>query len=93
MAGTDVPSLRTFLEILSGNGLEYDIDYNTPPCMCYHIDGEVLPDEAPRLTPPDQSPHSHMAYLQEKADRLQARQVNLEAAKVELKHQRQDLAR
>jgi hypothetical protein len=43
-AGTDVPSLRAFLEILSGNGLEYDsddIDYNNPPCMCYHIDGEV----------------------------------------------------
>jgi hypothetical protein len=42
--GTDVPSLRAFLEILSGNGPEYDsdgIDYNNPPCMCYHIDGEV----------------------------------------------------
>jgi hypothetical protein len=34
-----------------------------------------------------------MAYLQEKADRLRARQVNLEAAKAELKHQRQDLVR
>jgi hypothetical protein len=40
--GIDVPSLRTFLEILSGNGSEYDsndIDYNDPPRMCYHIDG------------------------------------------------------
>jgi hypothetical protein len=56
MAGTDVPSLRVFLEILSGNGLEYDsddIDYNDPPCMCYHIDGEVQPEEVPRFMPPD----------------------------------------
>jgi hypothetical protein len=56
MAGTDVPSLHTFLEILLGNGLEYDsddIDYNGPPHIFYHIDGEVLPNEAPRLTPPD----------------------------------------
>jgi hypothetical protein len=38
--GTDIPSLHTFLEILSGNSLEYDsddIDCYTPPCMCYHI--------------------------------------------------------
>jgi hypothetical protein len=44
VAGTDVPSLRTFLEILSGNGLEYnsdDIDYDAPPRKCYYIDGEV----------------------------------------------------
>ena len=50
MAGTDVPSNRTFLEILLGNDLEYDsndIDYNTLPCMCYHIDGEDLAEEAP----------------------------------------------
>jgi hypothetical protein len=61
-AGVDVPSLRTFLEILSGNGLEYDsddIDHYVPPCMCYHIDGEVPPEEAPKLTPPDQSPQRH----------------------------------
>ena len=54
MAGTDVPSLCTFLEILLGNGLEYDsddIDCYAPPRMCYHIDGEVLVEEAPRLTP------------------------------------------
>jgi hypothetical protein len=40
--GADIPSLRTFLEILSGNGPEYDsddIDYYAPPCMCYYIDG------------------------------------------------------
>jgi hypothetical protein len=64
--GTDVPLLCTFLEILSGNGLEYDsddIDYNAPPRMCYHIDGEDLAEEAPELTPPDQSPRSHVAYL------------------------------
>ena len=53
-AGTDIPSLRTILEILSGNGLEYDsdnIDYYAPPRMCYHIDSEVLVEEAPRPTP------------------------------------------
>ena len=64
--GTDVPSLRTFLEILSGNGPEYNsdnIDYNTPPCMCYHIDGDILSKEALGLMPSDQSPHSCMAYL------------------------------
>ena len=50
MVGTDVLSLCTFLEILSGNIPEYDsnhIDYNTLPRMCYHIDGEVLPSKAP----------------------------------------------
>ena len=42
--------------ILSGNDSEYDsddIDYNTPLHMCYQINGEVLPEEAPRLTPLD----------------------------------------
>jgi hypothetical protein len=36
VAGADVPLLCTFLEILSGNGLEYDsddVDYYGPPCM------------------------------------------------------------
>jgi hypothetical protein len=58
--------LRAFLEILSGNDSEYDsddIDYHGPPCMCYHIDAEVLPEETPGLTPPDQSPCSHVVYL------------------------------
>ena len=73
--GTDVPSLRTFLEILSGDGPEYDsddIDYNAPLCMCYHIDGEDPTEEALGLTPLDQSAHSHVAYFLEKADRLHA---------------------
>jgi hypothetical protein len=72
-ARTDIPSLRTFLEILSGDDSKYDFDdihYNVPPRMCYHIDSEVLPKETPRLMPLDQSPHSRAAYLQEKADRL-----------------------
>jgi hypothetical protein len=93
--GADVPSLRTFLEVLSGDGLEYDsddIDCYAPPSMCYHIDDEVLAEEVPRLTPSDQSPHSRSAYLQEKYDRLRARQVDLETAKAELERQRQDLA-
>jgi hypothetical protein len=54
--GVDVPSLCTFLEILSGNGLEYDYDginCYAPPCMCYHIDGKVLSEEAPGPMPPD----------------------------------------
>ena len=64
--GTDVPSLRAFLKILSRNDSEYDSDdigYHAPPRMFYHIDSEVLPEEALRLTPPDQSPHSHVACL------------------------------
>ena len=76
MAGTDVPSLRAFLEILSGDGSRYDfddIDYNTLPCMCYHIDGEDPTEETPGLMPSDQSPRSRAAYLQEKVDHLQAR--------------------
>ena len=74
-AGTDVPSLRAFLEVLSGNGPEYDSDdvnYDAPPCMCYHIDVDDLAEEAPGITPPNQSPRSHMAYLQEKVDHLRA---------------------
>jgi hypothetical protein len=65
-AETDVPSLGTFLEIHSGCDSEYDsndVDYSAPPCMCYHIDGEVLVEEVPRLMPPDQSPRSRAAYL------------------------------
>ena len=49
----------TILEIFSGNDPEYDsddINCYAPPRMCYHIDGEVLVEEAPGLTPPDQSP-------------------------------------
>ena len=55
-AGTDAPLLHAFLEILSRNDTGYDsddINYHTPPCMCYHIDSEVLPEEVPRLTSPD----------------------------------------
>jgi hypothetical protein len=68
-AGTDIPSLCAFLEILLGNGPEYDfdgIDYNNLPrmwCMCYHIDDKVQPEEVPGHTPPGQSPRSHVAYL------------------------------
>jgi hypothetical protein len=79
-----------------GNGSKYDfddIDCYVPPCMCYHIYDEVLAEEAPGLTPSDQSPRSRVAYLQEEEDHLRARQVDLEAAEADLKHQRQDLAR
>jgi hypothetical protein len=31
--------------------------------MCNHIDGEVLPEDALRLMPIDQSPHSCTTYL------------------------------
>ena len=54
VAWTDVPSLRAFLEILLGSDSEYDsddVDYGAPPRMCYHINGEVLPKEAPKLMP------------------------------------------
>jgi hypothetical protein len=40
--------------------------------MCYHVHGDDLAEETPRLTPLDQSPHSHVAYLREKADCLRA---------------------
>ena len=66
MAGTDVPPLHTLLEILSRNNLEYDsndIDRSALPHMCYHINGEVLAEEAPGLMPSDQSPRNHAAYL------------------------------
>ena len=53
--------------------------------MCFHVDGDDLAEEAPRLMPLDLSPHSCVAYLQEKADRLHAHQVDLEAAEAELK--------
>jgi hypothetical protein len=61
--------------------------------MCYHIDGEVPADEALKLMPSDQGPRSHANHLWEKAARLQARQVDLEAIEEELKRQRQNLAR
>jgi hypothetical protein len=47
--------------------------------MCYHIDDEVQPEEAPELITLDLSPCSHVSYLQEKADRLRNWQVDLEA--------------
>ena len=50
--GADIPSLCTFLEIISGNGLEYDsddINYYAPPRMCYYINDEVPTDEAPNV--------------------------------------------
>jgi hypothetical protein len=93
--GADIPLLRTFLEILLGNDLEYDsndIDCYAPSCMCYHINGEVPAEEAPELTPPDLSPRSHVNYLQEKANRLRARQEDLEATEAELRHQKQHFA-
>ena len=66
ITGTNVPSLRTFLEILLGNGLEYDsddIDCYALPCMCYRIDRDVPVDEALELTPLDKSPCSYVNYL------------------------------
>lgn len=72
--GTDVPSLQTFLEILSRNGPEYDsnsIDCYSLSRECFHIDGEIPADEAPELTSLDlMSPRSHAKYLREKAVRL-----------------------
>jgi hypothetical protein len=52
LAGTDVPSLCTFLEVLSGNGPEYDsddIDYDTLLHMCYHVNDDDLAKEVPGL--------------------------------------------
>ena len=75
VAGINVPSLHAFLEVLSGNRPEYysdEVDYEAPLRMSYHVDGDDLAEEAPGLTLSDQSPRSHVAYLQEKADRLHA---------------------
>ena len=94
--GTDVPSLHTFLEILSRNGPEYDsndIDCYSLSCECFHIDGEILIDEAPKLTSLDLSPCSHAKYLHEKAMCLQDQQADLEAIKAELEWQREELTR
>jgi hypothetical protein len=56
--------------------------------MCYHIDSEVPPQEAPELMPSDQSPRSHVIYLQEKVNRLWARQVDLKDVEAGLECQR-----
>ena len=51
--GIDVPSLHAFLEVLSGNGTEYDsdgINDDTLLHMCYHINGDDLVWDVPRLT-------------------------------------------
>jgi hypothetical protein len=66
VAGAKIRSLHTFLEILLGNGPEYDsndIDCYAPPHMCYYIDSEVPADVAPELTPPDLSPRSRANYI------------------------------
>ena len=66
VVGTDVPSLHAFLEVLSRDGPEYDYDdinYDAPSRMFYHMDIDDLAEEAPKLTPPDQSPHSRTASL------------------------------
>ena len=91
IAGANIPLLHTLLEILSKNGSGYnsnDINYYASPWMWYHIDGEVLAEEALRLMPPNQSPHSHVAYLQEKEDHLWAWQVDLEVIEAEVECQR-----
>ena len=72
-AGTDVPSLRNFLEILSGFGPEYDSNdaYDfSPPRECFIIDDGAGTDTAPELMPLDLNPTSRAAYLKEKAERL-----------------------
>lgn len=95
-AGTNVPSLRAFLESLSGEGPKYDSDsisFDASSCMFYHINGENDTDETARLTPPDLSPSPcHVAHLLEK-DHLRSWQRDLEAADAELECQRRDFVR
>jgi hypothetical protein len=53
--GTNVPSLRTFFEILSGNYTVYDsdnIDYHSPCHLCFHINGDGPIDNPPKLMLP-----------------------------------------
>lgn len=81
------PSSRSF----QGNGSEYDsddVDYNSSSCECFHIDGDNPADDAPELTPSNQSPCSRAEYLRENSARLQARYVNLEATEAELQQQK-----
>jgi len=92
--GTDVPSLRNFLEVLSRYGLEYDsdnVDYFSPSRECFFINDRAAAVDAPDLTPPDLSPTSHAAYLNEKDARLQSWQVDLDATEADLKRTREEM--
>jgi hypothetical protein len=56
VARTNVPSLRAFLEILLGNSPEYnsdDLNCYASPCMCFHINGQNLVNDTPKLMTPD----------------------------------------
>lgn len=61
--------------------------------MCFHIDGDHLTEDAPKLMPLDHCPYSSVEYLREKTTHLQARQADLEATEAELKWQRQEFER
>jgi hypothetical protein len=68
--GVDVPSLRNFLEILSGLRLKYDSDDAdgfSPSCF---IVDKPAANTAPELTPTNMNPTSCAAYLKEKAEHL-----------------------
>lgn len=72
-SGTDVPSLRNFLEILSGLRPEYDSNdtgYFRPSRECFFIADGACIDTSPNLTPLDLSPTSPAAYHKEKAECL-----------------------
>lgn len=64
--GANVPFLRTFLDILLGNGPKYDsddIDCYAPLHMRYRTNGECPIGRAPELMPSDQGPCSPMSCL------------------------------
>ena len=75
VAGTDVPSLHAFLEVISENGQEYDSDHAgnySPLHECFLISDEHATDTASKLMPLDMSLTMSVAYLKEKVERLKA---------------------
>jgi hypothetical protein len=72
-AGTNVPSLRAFLESLLGEGPEYNSDSiysDASSRMSYHISNDDQSEEATGLTPPNLSSRSRATYLIKKEQRL-----------------------
>ena len=71
MAGTNVPSLHSFLEILSRFGHEYYSDETGDFLLsreCFFVGDGTLQLTLPELMPLDLSPTSCIAYLKDKEE-------------------------
>lgn len=94
---TDVPSLCTFLEIFSGVDLEYDFDevddYSSARHTSFHLHWDKVADDDVEVMALDLSPTSHVAYLWEKAKRLKAWQIDLEAERADLERWKEEIER